>query len=284
MKTLLAAAAFLIAVTIASLVICSAQNAPEGGPEGAAGRKPAPQLKAPSADRQEAWGEAVTGLRIGVACGPEQGPAYNQPTFAVIFENVGQTELVLPDPSAWLATEEPETWAHPLKPLVETTEGREPTDGRGRGYTWAEWDTQTDADSQPLLVLGPGARETFEGLSTEPESLVVYDGRLQVTSPTWLMYPDGRYRVRFVYENSVATIAGRDVWTGAAETGEARVHLVPGSAEGLGIEAHFTLDKEEYFLGEPIMATFTVTNTGDAPFSFAVGGDYRGTGRPGSIH
>jgi len=256
-----------------------AQNASQDGTEEAAGREPSPQLEAPSAEPQEEWGEAVDGLRIGVACGPERGPRYNRPTFAVIFENAGQTELVLPDPSAWMATEEPTTWAHPLRAVVETVQGREPLNDRGRGSGPAKWDAQTDPNSQPVLVLSPGARETFEGLTTKPWCLVVDDGRLRVTSPSWLMHPDGRYRVRFVYENSVAAIAGRDVWTGTAETGDARVHLVPGSAEGLGIEAHFALDKEEYFLGEPITVTFTVTNTGDAPFSFAVGSDYRRTGR-----
>ncbi|PAW76902.1 MAG: hypothetical protein B9S32_13315 [Verrucomicrobia bacterium Tous-C9LFEB] len=45
-----------------------------------------------------------------------------------------------------------------------------------------------------------------------------------------------------------------------------------------GAKLVLTSDQPEYFLGENILITFTLTNEGKEPFIISVGGDYRGTG------
>ena len=47
-----------------------------------------------------------------------------------------------------------------------------------------------------------------------------------------------------------------------------------------GVKVSLQPGKSSYLLGEPILVQFTLQNTGSAPFSFEIGGDYRGTGFP----
>lgn len=61
----------------------------------------------------------------------------------------------------------------------------------------------------------------------------------------------------------------------AAETQRTKVHDIGG----LKIEAGFLPDETEIILGQPSFVTFAVTNRGDRPYRFAVGGDNRGSVR-----
>lgn len=45
-----------------------------------------------------------------------------------------------------------------------------------------------------------------------------------------------------------------------------------------------TAPKNEFFIGEAIPLTLRLTNSGDAPFMYSTGGDYRSTGRPERFH
>jgi len=46
-----------------------------------------------------------------------------------------------------------------------------------------------------------------------------------------------------------------------------------------GAKVSLELDKDGYFLGEPVLLHFCLKNTGEGPFSFTFGGDYRGSTR-----
>jgi hypothetical protein len=130
------------------------------------------------------------------------------------------------------------------------------------------------------VTIAPGERLALPPRNLEERSY--YPGQTDYGDSTtlrrhWLL-PESTYRVSFTFANRQAELGGKAVWTGAATSGAATVK-VTASLEGLKIKAGFELAQTEFALGEPIWVTFRVTNEGDKPFAFVVGGDYRFTGR-----
>jgi hypothetical protein len=51
-----------------------------------------------------------------------------------------------------------------------------------------------------------------------------------------------------------------------------------------GVRVRLEFEKSQFQLGESILAHYVIDNTGDKPFKFSFGGDYRGPGRPNRFH
>ena len=66
---------------------------------------------------------------------------------------------------------------------------------------------------------------------------------------------------------------------GAAVAGEAPPFTRVYEAEGFKIEAGFVPDDTEIILGQPLLATFVVTNRSEKPYTFSTGGASRGSVR-----
>jgi hypothetical protein len=51
-----------------------------------------------------------------------------------------------------------------------------------------------------------------------------------------------------------------------------------------GARVRLEFDKQQYLVGESVLAHYVIENTGEKPFTFSFGGDYRGSGRPNRFH
>ena len=68
-------------------------------------------------------------------------------------------------------------------------------------------------------------------------------------------------------------------WFPASVAGEAQPFTRVYEAEGFKIEAGFVPEDTEIILGQPLLATFVVTNRSEKPYTFSTGGAYRGSVR-----
>jgi len=68
-------------------------------------------------------------------------------------------------------------------------------------------------------------------------------------------------------------------WSAASMAGEAQPFTRVYEAKGFKIEAGFVPDDTEIILGQPLLATFGVTNRSDKPYAFSTGGADRGSVR-----
>jgi hypothetical protein len=227
-----------------------------------------------------AWGTPVGRLQIGIASATQRTPANRQPVFTIILKNTSRQTLTIPAASAYMEKSHVrfKGWhMQPLHPKIETVEGAQAAPSMGDGA-----DVKTVG--MELVTLEPGQSLTLPDMPLVENGYCSagcenYHGLTHRT--TWWLLPENTYRIRFFYENEQAEVAGKKVWTGKTESGPLTLRVTALPLDDFKVKGGFSLMilKDEYFVGEPIYVIFEVTNTGEIPFSFASGGDYRSSGR-----
>jgi len=229
-------------------------------------------------DEPFAWGDAVAGLRVGIACSVTNFPSNEQPLFNVQIQNVSQHSIVIPAPSAYMLRKEPKRaaiHAQPLRPEIERVEGHEAT-----GYITGG--DGTNAITQDVSVLEAGQAVTIQGRSLHYQAVGQLDThRDNASLQQTVLLPESAYRIRFVFENQASEVSGQKLWTGKAISGPLTVRITTPPLGKLRLEGGFSLAKTNYFTGEPIWVTFAVTNTGAITACFPDGGRFEGAGRDG---
>ncbi|MGD0089922.1 MAG: HEAT repeat domain-containing protein [Planctomycetota bacterium] len=228
---------------------------------------------------EQAWGESTNGLRVGISCAVAESPADKQPKFTVRLKNVSENEIFIPGPEAILplgAPHRPGYRAGPLKPVIVCVRGQKQMESLGSGPKLGE--VKMDAVS-----LKPGETLDLKDVPLEERYTGDFtDGRAEdeVRPRTCWLMPESAYSVRFCFENEAAALGGHKLWIGKALSNEVEVKIARPSAAQFELDAAFSIPKHDFFLGEPIHVTFSVTNRGDKEIAFSHGGDYRSTGRP----
>ena len=218
-----------------------------------------------------AWGKPVGGLQVGIACKTLETPANLQPVFAIYFKNCTDHDLTLPTIESFTKVKHPyfdDFFAQPLVPEVTELEGAKSTYSMGGGTL------RTEARSNVMVLRGDQVR-AFSGVALSSESYRVdqddYHGK--TARKRLYLLPNSTYRVVFGFRNTQPEIAGAPVWTGKATSGAVEIKVLPAVLPGARLTGEFTLPKHTFFLGEPIYATFRVTNQGEKPIGFRTGGD-----------
>jgi hypothetical protein len=231
------------------------------------------------AEEKPAWGEWRGGLRVGISCEKTEYSADQRPLFTVRIQNDSEKNIYIPGPESYFefgAPKEKGYHARPLRPQLTTISGTDATYSQSGG----EEITKTSHD---MTLLKPGEVMTLKDVPLEVHSYVVgresaYNGK--VTRQRLYPLPDSEYRVQFAFENEHAEWGASKLWCGLALSNSVTLKITKPPLDRYKIEAGFTLPKQEYFVGEPVVAEFKVTNRGDEEFAFPYGGDYRGSGRP----
>lgn len=230
------------------------------------------------------WGLPVNGLRIGVYDSITSVTADQSLTFKITVQNVSRLPISLPTPDTFVLASNPRSndyHTSPILPVIEMTRIAPPYDQHEGG--WSMGDTGVPADKSPEKVqeIAPGQSATWESVPLEKH--YYYGDRLppgkKTTVQKWFLLPGYQFHIRFRLANEMKIVEGKNVWTGEADSPVTDVTVKAPSIDGIKLEGSFTLPKQNYFLGEPIETTFTVTNKGESSLSFPTGGDYRGTGR-----
>jgi hypothetical protein len=233
------------------------------------------------------WGEPVNGLRIGVASTVTSITADQALTFKVVAENVSSQPIVLPTPDTFLLQKREDSDDYhvgPLSPVIEVAGAppSEPLSWKYFNYSISQSGVKLGLVPKTTVTVAPGQTVSWNSIPLEQYS---YDGtRLPADEKTsvqkWTLFPGRTFRISYRYENAQKQFAGVGVWTGKADSGPVEIEVKSPSLDGIKLEGQFTLPKLTYFIGEPIEATFTVTNKGDEAIQYPYGGDYRSTGRP----
>ncbi len=240
------------------------------------------------------WGEPVNGLRLGVESLPGTITSDIGPAFTVQVQNVSDHAITIPTADTFLAKKNAALKADHqtfLAPVVKWTNSQTGYPEKWPHHSWVmtgreEGKALADCPAQVVTLAAgetavwpvAGLREKYYvGETPEP------DGVTQVQRS--YLSPGEEYDVSFALANEQVEVAGAKVWTGTAASGT--VHLLvklppqteaqlfptpPPSAKALQLTGMFTLPKEQYFMGEPIEATFTVTNGGMETVQFEGGG------------
>ena len=215
------------------------------------------------------------GLQIEIASDMTRTTADRQPLFDVTLTNVGERPVRFPAPSSFLHTARADDrhFRQPLYPIVTAVTGCTNVAGGAEGAA--------EEDQPAVHVLEPGEQLLLSDMPLRKREYSLWDGPDQGKVHSWFtrLLPEGTYRVSFCFENTEPKAGGWEVWTGRIVSESVLVEVGHMPFDGVEITGGFTVPKTRYFLGEPIYATFTVTNNGAEPAAFPVGGDYRATGR-----
>jgi hypothetical protein len=238
------------------------------------------------ADDQISWGYPVNGLRIGVENAATSVASDQNLTFKVTAQNVSQQSISLPAPDTFVLKSNPQSDDYHESPLVPVVEKNRLAPQSGQPESdWSMSASGVPVDKAPehIVNLAPGQSVTWESVALEKH--YYYGDRLEAGNKTtvqrWFLLPDYLFHLRFRFENEKKHVAGKDVWIGQAVSGVADVTVSAPSTAGIKLVGDFSLPKQNYFLGEAIMATFTVTNKADTSMRFPTGGDYSYSGRHG---
>ena len=231
------------------------------------------------------WGAPVKGLRIGVSRASTTVVTTENPTFTVTAQNVSGQAMAIPTPETFVEVAHPDSDDYhetPLSPIIRDTGKTAVAPGPSPTYTYGSeegkavkrWPTRVE-------MLAPGQSATWEAVPLEKNCY--FGDRLppdeKTTVQHYYLKPGRSYEVRFQFANEQAKVCGKAVWTGTAVSGVFAVTATGATAAGTKLTGEFSLPKDRYFLGEPIMVTFKVTNGGKSAVEFPSGGDSRATGR-----
>ena len=229
-------------------------------------------LLVPSVHADEvAWGLPSNGLRMGIARAKMDGP-FGQPLFDVSIQNVSQADLRVPAPTSYMDRKNDRLSRLCVTPLQpEITQGGKPFGLRSTGSGGP-----IPAMRQDAMVLAQGQEKEFSAvpLQSSYEAFRGGAGADEAGVGFWLLPSSSTCEIAFTMENQQAFADGQPLWLGKATSGKIAVTTAPASLDGFHVEARFTLPKTDYFLGEPIYATFTATNHGSDAIQFPTGGDY----------
>ncbi|MDQ3814727.1 MAG: hypothetical protein M3347_12350, partial [Armatimonadota bacterium] len=228
-----------------------------------------------SAAEQVVWGEPLNGLQIGIAAPLFVPSSLRQPMFTVTLRNVSDHALTLPSPAAYMKKQHPEAsgfHAQPLRPLIKYVAGKKALYSITAGDDLKKVSRKlvTLQARKSLVLRDVPLEERFYRTSREAD----FDGKAALTN--WWLLPESSYQVSFTFENEQSSVAGKRLWIGKAASGKLSVYIATPAFHKSHVVGNFTLPKHEYFIGEPIYVTFTVTNQGTTPIRFPIGGDYAG--------
>jgi hypothetical protein len=238
------------------------------------------------ADDQIKWGEPVNGLRIGIVNPPTTVTSDQHIIFKIEAQNVSHESIILPTPDTFVLKSNPQSDDYhesPLVPVVEKNRLAPQSDQPESDWSMSASGAPEDKAPEHIVNLAPGQSVTWESVALEKH--YYYGDRLEAGNKTtvqrWFLLPDYLFHIRFRFENEKKHVAGKDVWIGQADSGMTDITVSAPSTAGIKLEGGFSLPKQNYFLGEAIKATFTVTNKADTSIRFPTGGDYSYSGRHG---
>lgn len=227
------------------------------------------------------WGLPVNGLRLGLHGSDLTVTADQTLTFAVSAQNVGPAPIVLPTLDTFLleAGRTDGFRATPLRPVLDRVNMLM---GVATVATSSPVGPSVDALREHTVTLSPGQIVTWTAVPLgrsffAPGPMIEPFHKAIVERST--LQRGCTYRLSYEFKNDQSAVAGVDVWTGRAGSGVIELTVNAPSTTGIHLDGCFSLARDSYRLGEPVTATFTVTNKGDAPIHFPAGGDYRATGR-----
>ncbi|MEI9999342.1 MAG: hypothetical protein WDO13_09320 [Verrucomicrobiota bacterium] len=233
------------------------------------------------ADDAVQWGEPVRGLRLGLQARSTSVTSDQDVTFTVIAQNVSQQPITLPTLDTFLLRSGRNDGFRetPLLPVLERT-------NLLLGVVTVATSSPAGPDVASLrehtLTLAPGQSITWMDVPLgrsyyAPGPMIAPFGRAMVEKSA--LQPKSVYHLHYRYENDQPQVAGAAVWTGQADTGVVDLTVGAPSTAGIKLRGAFSFSKPAYRLGDPVVATFTVTNEGAQDINFPAGGDYRSTGR-----
>ncbi len=236
------------------------------------------------ADDQISWGQPVNGLRIGAGKITTSVTSDQNLKFKVIAQNISQQPIFLPRPETFVLkgnAQSDDYHESPLTPVVEKSRIAPPSDQPESDWSMSDSGVPTDKSPETVVTLDPSQSVTWDSISLEKH--YYFGDRLQAGNKTtvqrWFLLPGFIFHIRFRFENEMKRVAGKRVWLGQADSGVTDLKVDAPSVDGIKLKGGFSLPKQNYFVGEPIEAIFTVTNNGDTSVDFPTGGDYGGTGR-----
>lgn len=230
------------------------------------------------------WGTPVNGLRIGIVNPPTSATSDQELTFKIVAENVSQQPITLPTPDTFMLksdTRSNDYHESPLTPVVEKNKiGTAPIGPFSESSVSASG-IPSDVAPKTMVTLAPGKSITWDSIPLKKFSY--FGDHLPPGDKTdvqeCILVPNFMFHIRFRFENQAKQMDGTNLWTGLADTGIADVEIKPPSTDDFKLTGGFTLSKPVYFVGEPIEATFTVTNTGTETIEFLTGSNNLGSSR-----
>lgn len=236
------------------------------------------------AEDQIKWGQPVNGLRIGVESDVTSAASDQSLTFKVTAQNVSQAPIALPTPDTFVLKSNPQSNDYHTTPLTPVIEKKRLTLFKELKESFYSSESGVPVNQAPenVVNLAPGQSVSWESIPLEKHDY--FGERLPANNRTtvqrFFLQPDYVSHIHFCFENEQKLVAGKSVWIGQADSGVVDIDVKAPSTDNIKLEGSFSLPKQTYFVGEPMEATFTVTNKGDTEIRFPTGGDYGSTGRP----
>jgi|GEM_PF-6914376 len=230
------------------------------------------------------WGEPVDGLRIGIQNPPTTATSDEEMKFTIVAENVSQKPIILPALTTFVHkshAQAKEFYGLPLAPILENEKNGAVYDPLSGIVQCMTEGISVDETKEDVIQIVPGKTLVWESIPLKSSCYFAdrLPGNRKTSLEIWNLLPGHHIHIHFSFENLSKVVAGKTVWTGKAESAVADIDVKSPSMEGLKIEGGFTLPKTTYYLGEPMVATFTVKNNSAFAVEFPTGGDYRGSGR-----